>query len=683
MTKVKRSFFASAVLVCAVILAGCAGAPVAPAPQEPAAAEAAPAAAAAAIPNLEFTQQVVRYSTIAEYEAATGNKITAFQQSPMLDALVADGTLPPVEERLPSEPLVLQPADQIGEYGGTMINGHEGNFDFLEDLLREFPNTYSSNMQGAWPNVFMSTEISDDGRTFTFKTRPGMKWSDGHPFGADDFVFWYEAIALNTDLNPSGVNNLKVGGEMGTVSKVDDNTIVMSFAAPYGILPVLLNRWREVPYAPAHYMKQFHPGYTDPAAVDAIVKERGFTTWVELWESELNWYGNPDIPTIFAWKTLTRGASVAVQELERNPYYWKVDPAGNQLPYVDRVHRPNLGDQQAILLSVLSGENDYMDPYSLGYITNYPVLKQTETQGLYRILPQYGWSDVLGTITFNMSIDDPVLRELFNNKDFRIALSIAYDREEINDVVFNGLYTPSQMAPPDESVYNGADPAFKQNIEHDPDRANEILDGLGLTWNSDRTQRLLPDGRPFELGALLNTGWVQHAPIAELIAQGWQDVGLKVILQPQGGDLLEERMLAGDYQLTILPVNWGGAAPIIAARRCDPIPNCAGWPINPKWGQWMISGGSEGEEPPQDVKRLYEISQEFVAATTDQERFDLEKEMYDIHNNNMWMIGSIKQPGNLEAVWYSVFSKRMYNIPNPVAPEWYYAVPSTWSYRAE
>ena len=188
MTKVKRSFFASAVLVCAVILAGCAGAPVAPAPQEPAAAEAAPAAAAAAIPKLEFTQQVVRYSTIAEYEAATGNKITAFQQSPMLDALVADGTLPPVEERLPSEPLVLQPADQIGEYGGTMINGHEGNFDFLEDLLREFPNTYSSNMQGAWPNVFMSTEISDDGRTFTFKTRPGMKWSDGHPFGADDFV---------------------------------------------------------------------------------------------------------------------------------------------------------------------------------------------------------------------------------------------------------------------------------------------------------------------------------------------------------------------------------------------------------------------------------------------------------------------------------------------------------------
>jgi len=681
MTKVQISFLAIAVLVCAVVLAGCGGAPAVPAPQEPAAQE--PAAADAAVPNVEFTQQVVRYNTIADYEAETGNTLDSFQQAPMLDALVAAGTLPPVEERLPTEPLVLQPADQIGEYGGTMINAHEGNFDFLEDLLREFPNTYSSDMQGVWPNVFMSSEVSEDGRRFTFKTRPGMKWSDGEPFGADDFVFWYEAIAANTELNPNGVNDMKVGGEMGTITKVDDNTIVMEFTAPYGILLERLNRWRPMPYAPAHYLKQFHPDYTDPAQVDALAKEKGFTNWVELFQSELDWYGNPDIPTIFAWKTVTRGASVPVQELERNPYYWKVDTAGNQLPYIDRVSRPNLGDREAILLSVISGENDYLDPYTLGYLTNYPVLKQNEASGGYRVLPQFGWSDVLGVVTFNMSIDDPVLRELFNNKEFRIALSIGYDRDQINEVIFNGLYKPSQVAPPDASVYNGADPAFKQNIEHDPDRANEILDSLGLTWNSDHTQRLLPDGRPFELSALVNTGWVQQVPIAEMIAQGWNDLGLKTILQPQAGSFINERMLAGDYQLTVRPVNWAGQAPIIGAMRGEPVPIVPNWLVNPPWAQWVITEGAEGEEPPQDVKRLYQIFEEFVAEPDPQKRFDLETEMYAIHNNNMWVIGSIKQPGDLEAVWYAVFSNRMYNIPNPVAPEWYYAVPATWSYRAE
>ena len=169
----------------------------------------------------------------------------------MLDAMVADGTLPPVEERLSDEPLVMQPADRIGEYGGTMRNAHEGNFDFLEDLLRDFPHVYGLNMQGVWPNVFMNAETSADGLSTTFTIRPDIKWSDGDPFGADDFVFWYEAIAANAELNPNGVNNMKVGGEMGTLSKVDDNTIVMSFSAPYGVLLERLNRWHPMPYAPA------------------------------------------------------------------------------------------------------------------------------------------------------------------------------------------------------------------------------------------------------------------------------------------------------------------------------------------------------------------------------------------------------------------------------------------------
>ncbi len=191
-----------------------------------------------------------------------------------------------------------------------------------------------------------------------------------------------------------------------------------------------------------------------PYAVPAAHHHQGWSQgnlgqsfWVELFESENDWYGNPDTPTIFAWKALTRGASVPVQELERNPYYWKIDIAGNRLPYIDRINRPNLGDREAILLDVIAGANDYMNPYTLGYLTNYPVLKQNEATGGYRVLPQFGWSDVLGVVTFNMSIDDEVLRDLFRNKDFRVALSIGYDRNEINEVVFNGLYKRRRWPP--------------------------------------------------------------------------------------------------------------------------------------------------------------------------------------------------------------------------------------------
>ena len=671
-----------------LVLVGCSTAPAevddTPADAPAASDAAADAAAADDAGDGMFTGQIVQYNTIADYEAATGNEIATFQQSPVLDAMVADGTLPPVEERLPDEPLVMQPADQVADYGGTLISGGNGEAWPMEDLLREFPHVYSSRMQGVLPNVFMNAETSADGLSTTFTIRPGIKWSDGEPFGADDFVFWYEAIALNKELSPNGVNNLKVGGEMGTISKVDDNTIVMEFVAPYGVLLERLNRWRPMPYAPAHYLRQFHPDYTDPAEVDAIVEERGFTTWTELFEAERYWYSNPNIPTIFAWKAITEGTSAPLLEFERNPYYWKVDIAGNQLPYADRVHLTNLGDTEGIVLKAIAGEIDYQHQEWFQGAINFPVLKQNEEAGGYKIYPQFGWSDVVGTTNFNLSIEDPVLNELFNNKDFRIALSLGFDRDLVNEVVFNGLFKPSHPAPPDSSVYNGADPAFLEDTEHDVDRANEILDSLGLTWNDDKTQRFLPDGRPFELSVQVGSdGVFPNIPVAELMAQGWEDLGLKSTVIPTPFSLLSERRQAGDYEIQSVSTNFGGQAPIIAALRGEPMPISPNWVVNPPWARWVMSGGAEGEEPPEDVKRLYEIFEEFVAEPDPQKRFELEAEMYAIHNENRWLIGAVKAPADLPTTWYAYFSNRMYNIPNPVAGEFYYASPETWAKRAE
>ncbi|NLF14200.1 MAG: ABC transporter substrate-binding protein [Anaerolineaceae bacterium] len=630
-----------------------------------------------------FTGQIVRYNTIGDYEAATGIQITEFKQAPMLDALVANKTLPPLKERLPDQPLVLQPAEQIGEFGGSMLSGFDGDPYAMEDLMREFPNIYGSDMVGVFPNVFMGWEVNNDATSFVFKLRPGMKWSDGQPFSADDFVFWYEAVAANTEFSPRGITNLKVKGQMGTVTKVSQDSIKMDFAGPYGVLLELLNRWREVPYLPAHYMKQFHPSYTDKATLDALVKARGYTTWTELFSFEKYWYTNPNLPTIFAWKAVTADTSAAVLEYERNPYYWKIDTTGNQLPYADKQVLQNMGGTEGLVLKALAGEIDYQhQEWFLGAV-NYPVLKQNEDRGGYKIYPMGGWCDTIGTTCFNMSIDDQVLRDLFRNKDFRIALSLGFDREAINETIFNGTFIPSQPAPPEDTVYRGGDPAFKQYIKHDPDEANKILDGLGLKWNAAHTQRILSDGRPFELSALaLSDGVFPVVQVAELMVQGWKEIGLNVILVPAPGDLMDERVLAGDYELTIAANNFGGKAPIIAALRGEPMPIVNNWEVNPPWGQWLISDGKEGEEPPDDVKRLYEIYAEFVGEPDTQKRIALEKEVYEIHNRNLWIIGAVKAPADLPSSWYAYFSNRMYNIPSPVAPEFYYSVPATWCKRA-
>ena len=685
--------FFNMIIVCGLVLAACAApAPVAePAAAAPAPATEAPKATEAPVateaPAVEFTGSIVRFNTIADYEAATGTKITSFQQSPVLDALVAAGTLPPVEERLPDEPLVLQPAGQIGEYGGNAVHGTTddgGKVGGMEDYLREFPTTYGGDMTGPYPNLILGWEVSADARITTIKFRPGHKWSDGAPFGADDFVFWYEAVALNKELSPSGISPLKSGGEMGSIRKIDESTIEVKFLNPYGFLTQSLSRWRPMPYLPAHYMKQFHPDYTDKATLDALVKERSFTNWTELFEYERYWYGNPNIPTVYAWKLVTEDATNPIQEYERNPWYFKVDTAGNQLPYIDKITVRNVGTMENMVLAGTAGELDFTGNEWFSGTINYPLLKQNEEAGGYKLVPTQGWDDDVATVGFNMSTKDAVLSELFNNKDFRIALSHGIDRETINEVIFFGQYMAAQPGPPAKSVYKGGEGDFLNYIEYDVDKANGILEGLGLTWNADKTKRFLPDGRPAEITAVVGiSGTFPCVQVAELMAQNWKVLGLNVILVPLENKLKTERKAASDYEMIIEPTNFGGQAPVIGAMRGQPMPIDNAWIVNARWGQWILSDGEKGDEPPADVKRLYEIHKEFVGSPDVSKRTELEKEMYAIHNKNLWVVGSLRQPSDSVSGWWHYFSNRMYNYPALLGGEPYYSPPATWAFKSD
>ena len=263
-----------------------------------------------------------------------------FGEAPLLAQRVREGHLPPVSQRLPENPLVIVPPQQHGPYGGTWARFATGPRDVgivearfaYEGLVR-----WDAMAQKVIPNLAVRWEIADGGRSFTFYLRRGVKWSDGHPFTVDDLIFWYEDVLQNEEITPVVPRDFKRGGQVMGLQKVDDYTVRFTFLEPNGLFIVKLasGRGYEMLRYPAHYMKQFHPQYASLEKLEAMSEAAGFDLWRQLFADMHDWR-NPDIPRLWPWIVVAPPpARPAV--LERNPYYWKVDPAGNQLPYIDRM----------------------------------------------------------------------------------------------------------------------------------------------------------------------------------------------------------------------------------------------------------------------------------------------------------------------------------------------------------
>ncbi|MEZ4637678.1 MAG: ABC transporter substrate-binding protein [Caldilineaceae bacterium] len=470
-----------AVLVLGLVLAACA--PAAPA-DAPSAAE--PAAAEPAAPVAD----------------------TAAKEAPMLAEMVAAGELPPLEERIPTNPMVVTPVESLGEYGGTWRTGLRGGQDNAW-LVRTIGYDYLVRWDPAWsevvPNLAESVEASDDATEFTFHLREGTKWSDGEPFTADDIVFWYEATVADEGYaatHPVG-GWLIAGDEPVVVEKIDDYTVVFRFAAPNGLF---LQRMATpsgagIVEVPEHYCSQFHASYTDD--LDALIAENNATDWVNLFELKCGgvpgtpytarWY-NADLPVISAWDiSIPYGGTSTQVVAERNPYYWKVDTEGRQLPYIDRFLAEIGEDVEVLTLRALNGDIDMQDRH-IATLANKAVFADNAEAG------EYGFFDTIPSgmntvaIALNLTHKDPVKREIYQNKDFRIALSHAINRQEIIDVVYVGQGEPYQLAPrPTSPFYN--ETLAKQYTEYDPAEANEILDSIFPEKNADGI-RLGPDGNP-------------------------------------------------------------------------------------------------------------------------------------------------------------------------------------------
>ncbi|HHV81174.1 TPA: ABC transporter substrate-binding protein [bacterium] len=575
------------------------------------------------------------YYNLSDYEKLTGKKITRFAESPQLAELVKQGKLPPLEQRIPKNPLVVTPYEEIGQYGGTWRRTWSGLSDSAGPykLCSEHLVMFNKNGTKILPNVAESWKVSRDAKTYTFKLREGIRWSDGTPLTTEDVVFWYEDIILNKDLTPTIPNWLTSGGKPLKLEKIDTYTFKVEFEEPNALFLISIGKMGggHTFFAPKHYLKQFHPKYTPKEKLDELVKKAGLQNWYQLFGNMNDFLQNPDLPVIYPWKA-TNLPTATLQIMERNPYYWKIDPEGNQLPYIDRITHTLLGSAgETAVLKAISGEVDMQERGLV--IDNYTLLMENRTKGNYRVLRWPQGTGASPAILLNQNVKDPVLRKIFEDRRFRIALSLAINREEINQLFYLGLGEPRQA-----SIISGApfyDPEWeKAYAEYDPKKANEYLDKMGLTKRDKDGFRLRADGKTL----ILTIEYSGDRPYMEVIKKYWEAIGVKVFLKPLERSLYVTRAQAGEIEVGV----WGFDRNV--AILSDPghlLGTVVEAPWAPLYATWYNTGGRGGEEPKGDIKRIYELWDKVKSTIDEKQRDRYFKEIINLHKKNIWMIGIV------------------------------------------
>ena len=658
-------------LALSMILSACQTATPTPAPQEPVATEAPVEPVATEEPAATEEPVATEAPTESVATEEPAEPVVTYKEAPMLKELVDAGQLPPVEERLPENPLVIPVTDSIGEYGGVWRRGFLGPSDYnnyvrvvYDGLVRFSPD--GSEVQ---PRLIESWESSEDFTTWTIHMRKGAKWSDGQPFTADDILFWYEDILLNPDLTPSLPKWMKnADGSPVVVSKVDDYTVTWNYASANTTLMMELanqdggDKFYAV-FQPAHYLKQFHAKYANADELNKMVADASFQTWVELFATRKNPAENPERPVMAAWQPATR-VSDEVLVLKRNPYFVGVDAEGNQLPYIDEIQFKFFQDTQALNLAAIAGELDMQERHMI--MGNYPVLKENELAGKYRVItwPTFGGSDA--AITFNQTYNaDPIIAELLQSKDFRVALSHAIDREQIKESVFLGLGEARQPVPaPWHPYYPGDEYAYKYT-EYDPELANQMLDGLGLTQRDADGFRLNKDGKQFSLEISVVPNFANWPDVAQMVAANWQEVGVRTIVQIRERAVHFEMRDANQIVTELWNEDTTGF-PFTGAPKFDPRSQ-PGLGIAPLMRQWLNTNGAEGVEPTDAFKRVVEII-DTGKTVGPEEQVALAQELFRLWVDECYEIGTVGLTPLVQGV--VVLNNNLKNVPESLGNDW-------------
>jgi peptide/nickel transport system substrate-binding protein len=588
-------------------------------------------------------------------------------ESPMLAELVSKGQLPPLEQRLPAPPKTMtfdHPYHAPGKYGGELVLLMGRSKDVRMMVVYGYTRLVGYNLEYELvPDVLESFEVEDD-RRFTFHLRKGHRWSDGHPFTAEAFRYYWEDIATSEDLASFGPPaTMLVDGQPPVFEVLDESTVRYTWEKPNPFfLPALAGARPETIFAPGHYLKQFHASYTDAKQLEAMAEQEGRRNWASVHIARFRPYKNinPDLPTLQPWINRTSPPSQRFV-FERNPFFHRVDENGLQLPYIDRVVL-NIADGKLIPAKTGAGESDLQARHI--NFSDYTFLKKNEKRTGRKVLL---WDTTLGShiaLYPNLNVTDPVWRELVRDVRFRRALSLAINRHEINQVIYYGFAREgNDTVFPDCPLYK---PEYTTAwAQFDLKKANALLDEIGLTERDRNGLRLLPDGRPLEIIVETAGESTEQVDVLELIASTWRKAGIKLFSKPLQREVFRNRIYAGETLMSV----WGGlenGLPIPSMSPSDLAPTRQDMYQWPKWGQYHETNGTVGEAPDLPAaKKLMELNAQWLASPNAEERRKVWEMMLDIRADEAFTIGivaGVPQP--------VVINKKLRNVPKKGIYNW-------------
>ncbi len=606
----------------------------------------------------EFPQQY----ELVEFETAADCKME-FSANPEAETLNSElkgnPPLPGLAERIPSEPLVVVPYKQVGKYGGTLSalsNATEaGTSDFLSirhvNLVR-----YADDLATIVPNVAKGWEWNDDYTKLTFFLRDGHKWSDGEPFTSADIKFWYDNLALDPKIIEKPQDYVLVASERMTVDTPDDTTVVFNLPSPKpGLLAHFATSYAQ-PFQPKHFLGKYHPDINPDA--DELAQEAGFENGLEVVAA---YYGNSDwtdtptpmlsqsdkVGNLPAPTLPTLESHVYVSEttkgrkLVANPYFFMVDTTGQQLPYISRQDELYVDDDEDRIQKLVDGEADYKSQ-SLN-LPSALLLMENRDKGDFTI--QLKPTIASPTFAFNVTSEDEGKRQVFGDVRFRRAMSLAMDREEINQTAYFGEGEPIQ--------YTGFSPLpdfvpeelRKAYVEHDPEAAKNLLDEVGMKDTDGDGFRELPNGEKITLNLQFATQGIP-SEVVELVARNWSDVGILSTVKEVTPD--EYRSAQSSNQLDV--GMWRKGQPLAVHLGTNnywipPFDSYFDLRTGMLWAEWLDSDGANGVEPPEWVKQMGMDVDAFQAASPGSpEQAEYGRKLAETIVDQMLFIGTVQAP---------------------------------------